>query len=276
VRTASNHHHERSSGRRDRGFTLVEILIAIVLVGILSAVVVVGVSNLTDKGSASACSASMDAAKTGSIVYFTSTAAYPTTLLQMTSLDPAALTLPSDVTLNTAVVGGNAVGTIATGQGWSLTLTPGATGKAPTFACSAGGAASSAPSGTAACPGSFTGWVGEYYANKTLAGTATLCRDDATLNFDWGLGAAGTGLPADVFSSRWTKSVTFTAGAHAFTVGSDDGARLYIDGVLAMDWWNDHSYGTQVISKTLTAGTHVVVMEFYENGGYAQASLAWT
>ncbi len=34
----------------DKGFTLVEILIAIVLVGILSAVAVVGISNLVSKG----------------------------------------------------------------------------------------------------------------------------------------------------------------------------------------------------------------------------------
>ena len=261
---------------RDRGFTLVEILIAIVLVGILSAVVVVGVSNLTDKGSASACSASLDAAKTGSVVYFSSNMAYPTTLAQMTSADPAMLTLPSGVTLNSAVVGGNAIGTIATGQGWTLTLTPGATGKAPTFACSTGNAASSAPSGTTACPGTYAGWVGEYYANVNLSGAAALCRDDATLNFTWAGASPGTGVPADNFSVRWTRSVTFTAGAHNFTVGSDDGSRVYVDGTLLIDFWTDHSYATKSGSQTLTAGSHVIVVEFYERGGQAQASIAWT
>ncbi|MEZ5249414.1 MAG: type II secretion system protein [Ilumatobacteraceae bacterium] len=55
--------------RRDRGFTLVEILIAIVLVGILSAVVVVGIGNLTDKGT-DAAAASLDAAKSATVVYY--------------------------------------------------------------------------------------------------------------------------------------------------------------------------------------------------------------
>jgi len=41
----------------DKGFTLIEILIAIVLVGILSAVAVVGISNLVSKGGSSACTA---------------------------------------------------------------------------------------------------------------------------------------------------------------------------------------------------------------------------
>jgi len=113
--------------RRDRGFTLVEILIAIVLVGILSAVVVVGVSNLTDKGSASACKASLDASKAGAVVYFANTGAYPTDFKSMVSTDPAALTLPSDVTMPT--------GLSIKGSGWTLTMTP-ETGKAPTFACS--------------------------------------------------------------------------------------------------------------------------------------------
>jgi len=276
VFTAANPTHAAdTSSARDRGFTLVEILIAIVLVGILSAVVVVGVSNLTEKGSSSACSASLDAAKTGSVVYFTSNMGYPTTLAQMTSANPPMLTLPQGVTLNASVVGGNAAGTMASGQGWTLTMTPGATGVAPTFSCSTGNAASSAPAGTTACPGTYNGWVGEYYSGLALGGTAT-CRDDATLNFNWANGAPIAGVPADNFSVRWTRSVTFTAGSHNFTVGSDDGTRVYVDGTILIDYWNDRSYATQSAARTLTAGTHVVVMEFYERGGQAQATLSWT
>ncbi len=64
----------------DKGFTLIEILIAIVLVGILSAVAVVGISNLVSKGSSSACGATRDAATAASAVYYTSQApnTYPT------------------------------------------------------------------------------------------------------------------------------------------------------------------------------------------------------
>jgi prepilin-type N-terminal cleavage/methylation domain-containing protein len=134
-----NHEAEVSE---DRGFTLVEILIAIVLVGILSAVVVVGISNLTSKGSTSACAASLDAAKAGSAVYFTSNSAFPTTLTQLTtgtSSVPAALTLPSGVTINSAAVTtpvAAAAGMQASsGTSWYLTMTAGTNGAAPTFAC---------------------------------------------------------------------------------------------------------------------------------------------
>jgi len=122
--TPSTTSNESRKRRFDRGFTLVEILIAIVLVGILSAVVVVGVSNLTSKGSTTACSASLDASKAASVVYLSSTGAYPTTFAEMVANN--ALTLPS---------GTASTDTTVTGEGWTLTMGVVAN-KAPTFTCS--------------------------------------------------------------------------------------------------------------------------------------------
>jgi type IV pilus assembly protein PilA len=126
--------------REDKGFTLIEILIAIVLVGILSAVAVVGISNLVSKGSTSACGASKDAANAASAVYFTSVTpnAYPTTLAQMVA--GGQLTLPTNVGTNAAISAspanpaGAAIGTQTTGASWYLTMTGGGA-TAPTFAC---------------------------------------------------------------------------------------------------------------------------------------------
>ena len=119
--------------RSDDGFTLVEILIAIVLVGVLSAVVVVGISNLTDKGAKSACTASLDAAKAGSVVYYAANGnAYPTSFTELTAEvggTPAALTLPSDVTVSSDAM------SISSGSSWTLTMTNSTIG-APKFACS--------------------------------------------------------------------------------------------------------------------------------------------
>ncbi|HEY7627297.1 MAG TPA: prepilin-type N-terminal cleavage/methylation domain-containing protein [Ilumatobacteraceae bacterium] len=140
----NNNHHagDHRKQRGDKGFTLIEILIAIVLVGILSAVAVVGISNLTSKGAKSACSASLDAAKAASVVYFTSNGAYPTTLTQMTTAQPnvpAPFSLPSGVTINAAAVGAPypaaANMQAKSGTSWYLTMTAGAGGAAPTFVC---------------------------------------------------------------------------------------------------------------------------------------------
>ena len=144
VRGTMNIHSSNIQGqidgeREDKGFTLIEILIAIVLVGILSAVAVVGISNLVSKGSTSACQASSDSAKAASTVYFASTNAFPTTLAAMVT--GGQLTLPSGVGTNAAVSvapanpAGAAIGTQTTGASWYLTMTPGSAGSAPTFVC---------------------------------------------------------------------------------------------------------------------------------------------
>jgi prepilin-type N-terminal cleavage/methylation domain-containing protein len=133
--------HVSPTESNDKGFTLVEILIAIVLVGILSAVAVVGISNLVSKGTKSACSASLDAAKAGSQVYFAEKGTYPTTLALVA--DGTYMTLPSGVLVNTAaVVSPTApqpaapIGMQASGAGWFLTMTTaGTTTVAPVFSC---------------------------------------------------------------------------------------------------------------------------------------------
>ena len=123
----------RHSQPDDRGFTLVEILIAIVLVGILSAVVVVGIGNLTSQGSTSACKASADAARAATTIHFTTTGSRPNTMTAMVT--SGALTLPQGVTLDST-------GLVATGDGWTLTMTP---GDPATFNCTTGGAAAAVP-----------------------------------------------------------------------------------------------------------------------------------
>ena len=112
--------------RRDDGFTLVEILIAMVLVGVLSAVVVLGISKLTDKASSASCSASADAARTASLASFTQRLTYPTSfadLTQSSGATPPLLVLPS---------GGKADGRTVATKDWTLTMSGSAP---PTFTC---------------------------------------------------------------------------------------------------------------------------------------------
>jgi prepilin-type N-terminal cleavage/methylation domain-containing protein len=129
----------------DRGFTLIEILIAIVLVGILSSVAIVGISNLVSKGAKSACGASADAAKAASHVYFATNAAYPSNFTQLTTagVGGAPLVLASGATINStasvapAVPTGVAAGLqVSNGTTWFMTMTGGTVTTPPSFSCS--------------------------------------------------------------------------------------------------------------------------------------------
>jgi hypothetical protein len=81
------------------------------------------------------------------------------------------------------------------------------------------------------------GYHAEYYANQDLGGSPVLTRQDAAVDFAWGAGTPGDGVPVDHFSAKWNKSVMLPAGVHAFTVRSDDEARLFVDGKLLLNHW---------------------------------------
>ena len=125
---------DAGSGTRDSGFTLVEILIAIVLIGVLSAVAVVGVSSLTSRGSESACEASLDAAKAATVVYFASNDnTYPDDFDALTGGTDPALELPSP---NTVTAASDGVSTATVGT-WTLTMAAPDGNAKPTFECGA-------------------------------------------------------------------------------------------------------------------------------------------
>ena len=129
-------------------------------------------------------------------------------------------------------------------------------------------APSSPTTGSARSCRPTAGYAAEYFANRDLAGAPVLTRTDDAVDFDWGGGTPGDGVPADNFSARWTKSVTLDeAGAYKFTVTGDDGVRLYIDGEKVLDKWIHQAPTTYTVIRQLAAGTHEIVLEYFEAGG---------
>ncbi len=115
-------------------------------------------------------------------------------------------------------------------------------------------------------------FLGQYFANQTLTGSPILTRNDSAINFDWGNGSPDPAIPSDHFSVRWTKTQDFTAGNYSFTLKSDDGIRFWIDNQLLVDDWTDHGTKTYNPTANLTANSHTLKIEYYENGGGAVAS----
>ncbi len=119
-------------------------------------------------------------------------------------------------------------------------------------------------------------WKGEYFSNVSLSGMPILVRDDAAVNFDWGLSGPGSGVGTDLFSARWTRSANFQTGTYRFTTTSDDGVRVWVDDRLIIDRWYNHPAETHTADIPLAAGDHRIKMEYYENTGQAVATLSWS
>ncbi len=118
-------------------------------------------------------------------------------------------------------------------------------------------------------------WQGEYYANPNLAGTPSLIREDTAPNFDWGTSGPVSGMPADAFSVRWTRSLPFLAGNYRFYVIADDGLRVWLDNQLIIDQWHESGNMTYSAEKYLTADNHSLRIEYYENWGNARLQFWW-
>jgi hypothetical protein len=120
-------------------------------------------------------------------------------------------------------------------------------------------------------------WQASYWNNATLSGSPVLQREEADLNYDWGYGSPDPSVVIDNFSARWTRYLYMEqAGTYRFTVTSDDGVRVFVDDVQIIDGWWDHGARTFTADRTLSAGHHLVRVEFYERAGVAVCHFSWT
>ncbi|MEW5989634.1 MAG: PA14 domain-containing protein, partial [Chloroflexota bacterium] len=120
-----------------------------------------------------------------------------------------------------------------------------------------------------------TPWLATYWNNLTLSGPPALQRQEPTLAFNWGSDSPAPAVWPDHFSARWTRYINFTAGAYRFTTTADDGLRLWLDDQSLIDDWSDHAAHTLTIERNVTAGPHLLTVEYYEKDGQAAASVKW-
>lgn len=128
-----------------------------------------------------------------------------------------------------------------------------------------------------------TNWTGQFFNSTDLTGPIVAIANYPTgLNFTWpGKPSDGTGVElsavnADNFSARFTSVQTFQQGTYTFSIFMDDGARMFIDGVLVKDNFNPPAAGTtQTFTRDMTAGQHTLVVEFVEIGGSAIIQVQW-
>lgn len=76
-------HIEIEESKQDKGFTLVELLIVIVILGILATVTVFAVTGITNKGKTSACQSDGATIQTAEEAYSANTGSYTTNQQQL-------------------------------------------------------------------------------------------------------------------------------------------------------------------------------------------------
>ncbi|MEZ4706459.1 MAG: LysM peptidoglycan-binding domain-containing protein [Caldilineaceae bacterium] len=118
-------------------------------------------------------------------------------------------------------------------------------------------------------------WQGAFYNNTTLSGSPLFTRQDGAIDFRWGDGGPGGGLPNDGFSIRWTRTAYFAAGTYRFLTTTDDGIRVWVDDQLLIDGWRVQPPTNYYGDKALAEGYHTVRVEYYEEAGNAEVKVEW-
>ncbi len=117
-------------------------------------------------------------------------------------------------------------------------------------------------------PGSC--WNADYFNNRDLVGPVTLNRCDADINFNWtGTSPAPGTLGQYNFSARWTRVFYMNYGTYRVTASSDDGVRVWIDGILVIDNWSIHPLTTVQRDVLIYAGNHTWTVEYFQAEGEA-------
>ena len=127
--------------------------------------------------------------------------------------------------------------------------------------------------------GQYPDWRGEYFNDIYFQGPPLLVRNDANIDFNWGIDAPDPRVPADNFSVRWTRTLHFDGGDYIFSARTSDGVRVYLDGFTVVNEWHDMPAGEYKVYNgrfyDLGEGNHTVVVEYYERGGIAFAQVWW-
>ena len=117
----------------------------------------------------------------------------------------------------------------------------------------------------------YSGWKGEYFANRSLSGNPSLVRSDNAIDFDWGVDSPSPRVPdIDNFSARWTRTINFAPGYYRFSTQSDDGVRVWLDNGLVIDKWKEQDYVLHYVDGIFLSGTHEIRVEYFERGGNAR------
>ncbi|MCB9461184.1 MAG: hypothetical protein H6670_16125 [Anaerolineaceae bacterium] len=124
-------------------------------------------------------------------------------------------------------------------------------------------------------------WIGQFYNSTDLSGGVVAFGNYLNgLSEDWGLGQPSddvitlTAVNADNFSARFTANVNLTPGRYQFFVSADDGARMSINGVSIIDFFDNTGLSTRSATVNISGPTTLSV-EYVDHSGSAFIQVQW-
>ena len=122
------------------------------------------------------------------------------------------------------------------------------------------------------CPvGQF---LAQYHDNPDLARCPVHTQCEPGIDYNWGDGSPGYGLPADHFSVCWTGTFYFDEGTYEFAGYADDSMRAWLDGDLLFDSRSEQSAALRA-ACIVDEGLHRIRVEYREHLGEAVARFHW-
>ena len=131
------------------------------------------------------------------------------------------------------------------------------------------------PTSTTGTP--YQGLLATFYNTTTFSGSS-VTRVEPNIAHDWGTSSPHSGIiNSDYWSARWVGQIAIPkTDTYTFSIVSDEGARLYIDGKLVINDWTPHIKKWTEAKIALTAGKHDIKLEYYDNTGSAVTQLRWS
>jgi hypothetical protein len=87
----------------------------------------------------------------------------------------------------------------------------------------------------------------------------------------WSTSSPVPSIGDDEFSAQWTTCLVVDRDASEvrFSLTSDDGSRLFVDGTLLLNAWSPHFTQTFKAGTTLSRGKHALRVDYFELRGEA-------
>ncbi len=117
-------------------------------------------------------------------------------------------------------------------------------------------------------------WYGLAYPSTDLTGSPQKIREepkDISFNFNWGWGSPADKIPNDYFSTSFQRNINVDEGIYNLEVWANDGVRVYVDGELYIDEW-ENNQGLKYFNNPvhLTGGSHSILIMYKEVVGVAE------